>query len=386
VETEQAERGALDGAHIDTALRSGAPARLAPRAPAGGLGAVLLALVAAQVVSGVFLAIFFDPFPADAWKSIVFTETQVPLGGFFRSLHRWGAALIALALIAHVLILIGRGAYRKPSATTWRSGIALILSFAAMMVTGYLLPWDFRAYWMILTMGNWLDRLPLFADVLRRLLYSSGDGFAPVSLWFLLHAAVLPMAACAKLAFHFRAMRRAGAGRGPRLRPVAGLAALLALGLLAAFGLQQPDFADPVSTSPIPQPDWLFFLFFQVTRYCQDALEMVGVFWLPAVVLAGLILLPAIDRGATRNLGLKWALIIASTALCLALAVVTFRTGSTTPAWSCPACHKEDFGQAFSRPPDKARDFSTRYDNKWLALHLRYPQYFWMMDADVPGW
>jgi hypothetical protein len=111
---------------------------------------------------------------------------------------------------------------------------------------------------------------------------------------------------------------------------------------------------------------------------------MIGVFWLPAAVLLCLCLLPCLDR--SRNAWPQRFAFLSSLVLCLALAVFTCHTGSTAPAWSCPACHKETFGKAFSRPPDSVKTFSKRYDNNWLALHSRYPQYFWMMDATVPAW
>jgi quinol-cytochrome oxidoreductase complex cytochrome b subunit len=155
---------------------------------------------------------------------------------------------------------------------------------------------------------------------------------------------------------------------------------------LAAFGMQEHHTADPITVSSIPQPDWLFMLIFQVTRYFQDSMEMVGVFWLPAFVLVGMCVLSRLDRGAARKKWLKRTVGAFGLAVFLALAVVTAHTCSTTPIWSCASCHKSGFGQAMANPPRMLADFSSRYDNKWLALHYRYPQYFWMMDADVPSW
>lgn len=169
-------------------------------------------------------------------------------------------------------------------------------------------------------------------------------------------------------------------------RCLAALGATIALFLLAIFGTVKQDIADPITTSSIPQPDWLFLVFFQVTRYCQDAMEMVGVFWIPLAVILGLLLLPCLDKGGERTRGLKWLFFSGGLLLFVALSVFTFRSGSTTPVNSCAACHKEGFGEAFATPPSLVEDFSTRYDNRWLALHYRYPQYFWMMDATVPKW
>jgi hypothetical protein len=113
---------------------------------------------------------------------------------------------------------------------------------------------------------------------------------------------------------------------------------------------------------------------------------MVGVFWIPVVIVLGMFILPFIDRAGTRKKWLKWSIVSVSLFVFLSLAVVTDHTSSTTPIWSCASCHKPGFGQSFASAPRKLADFSTRYDNKWLALHYRYPQYFWMIDSEVPAW
>lgn len=160
---------------------------------------------------------------------------------------------------------------------------------------------------------------------------------------------------------------------------------LLVVGL-AAFGTIKQDIADPITTSNFPQPDWLLQMFFQVTRYCQDGAEMIGVFWIPLGVLLLLVLLPLIDRAANGKNAVKWSALSLGLAILIAWGVLTHHTGSTTPIDSCAACHKAGFGEGFAHAPVRIADFSDRYDNKWLSLHYRYPQYFWMMDADVPKW
>jgi len=348
-----------------------------------GFGALILLVFLVQAVSGLYLSLSYQPNPATAWKSIVFIEKELLLGDFFFLLHRWGALVSVLLIIFHVLQMVWCGAYRKARALTWLSGLPLMLYSAAFMLTGFLLPWDFRAYWAALTMVNWLEQLPLFSSFLGWLHSAAPGGAVPVARWFVLHTVLLPFLTGVALTLHIFAMRRHDPLRNATTaNGVAAAGILVGLCLLAIFGVHKPDFADPITTLPYPQPDWLFFLFFQVTRYMQSNLEMIGVFWLPAAVVLGLFLTPLIGRGAWA----RWPLFLVSLTLCVGLAVFTCRTGSTTPTWSCPACHKADFGEAFARPPETVKEYAKRYDNKWLALHYRYPQYFWMMDPDVPGW
>lgn len=156
---------------------------------------------------------------------------------------------------------------------------------------------------------------------------------------------------------------------------------------LAAFGSFQQELADPAATSQLPHPDWLLQMFFQVTRYCQDADEMRGVFWLPVSILLVMALLPLIDRimPIGKNL-LKWLTLLCSLALVVGWGALTYHTGSTTPIDSCTSCHQENFGEALAVVPSKVDEFSNYHDNKWLSLHYRHPQYFWMVDAKVPKW
>ncbi|MDR2801093.1 MAG: cytochrome b N-terminal domain-containing protein [Desulfovibrio sp.] len=375
----------------------------------GRSGGLIVLVFLFQAASGIYMAMFFQPTPAEAWTSIEFLEAQVRAGAFFRSLHRWGAFVLMLFLALHLLIAVFRGAWRR-GWRKWCSGILLLALAAAFVVTGYLLPWDFRSYWTVKTIGHWLDRLPLFAGALKWVLFSDTvNGVVPVGRWFTLHVLVLPLLAGVCFGGHclIRASGKPGrsesgfltttkkntpehaglliSGRFPRAAAVVAATALL-LFVLAAFGIQKQDIADPVTTSSVPQPDWLYMMFFQVTRYFQGDMEMFGVFWMPAILLAGLCLLPLADRGRTRKKRKGWLVFSLGLAVFLAFTVVTYHTCSTTPIWSCASCHKKGFGQAFATAPRTIDAFSTRHDNRWLALHYRFPQYFWMMDADAPSW
>ena len=356
-----------------------------------GVGGLILLVFLVQAISGVYLAMFFQPTPAEAWKSITFIEKNVILGDFFLTLHRWGALATVLLIILHVLHLLWCGAYRKPRRLTWFSGVLLIFPAIALVITGYLLPWDFRAYWATLTMMNLRESLPLFSGVLSWLLSASTPGdLAPVARWYFLHIALLPFLTCVLFAFHFSAMRRHGPVRVVRgkvfIIPAVGL--LLLLGWLSIYGIFKPNFANPVTTLPYPQPEWLFYMFFQVTRYMQGSLEMIGVFWIPLIATLALFLLPLIAGEGKRATALKWPIFLCALIVCATLATFTHRTGTTTPAWSCAACHKPGFGQRFETPPFTVTRFSTRYNNNWLALHYRFPQYFWMIDPgqSIPAW
>jgi quinol-cytochrome oxidoreductase complex cytochrome b subunit len=174
-------------------------------------GGLTLLVFLLQVLSGIYLAMFFQPSPGEAWASIEFIEKNIFLGKFARSLHRWGAFLMVLFLLAHVFRTLLHGAFRAPRQLNWLSGVMLLLLTAAFAVTGYLLPWDFRAYWAVKTMGNWIEALPLFSGATDWLLHGDTlNGIVPVGRWFVIHTLVLPAAACAFLTVHFFMVRKLG--------------------------------------------------------------------------------------------------------------------------------------------------------------------------------
>ena len=64
-----------------------------------------------------------------------------------RGLHHWGASMIIVIVVLHMVQVFLWGAYKKPREATWMVGVVLLLLTLAYGLTGYLLPWDNRAYW-----------------------------------------------------------------------------------------------------------------------------------------------------------------------------------------------------------------------------------------------
>ena len=358
-----------------------------------GLGAVTGICLLLVAISGIYMSMFFQPDPVEAYKSTKFIDQAAPLGQFARSLHRWGALFVITLMMAHFVSCCLRGRYRTPNRWTWLLGLAMTLLICTTVITGFLLPWDFRSYWILQTITNWFDKLPAFSCLFDWLFYKdTPNGVEPTGRWFSLHAIVLPLMTGFCLLAHVRLFQRncevedKPACKPSKLaRTVLFPTVILGHILTALFGNIQLDAADPVTTTSWPQPSWLLLLFFQVTRYFQDSQEMLGVFWIPVAVFCVTLLLVFVNAGRWNKL-VQYGLAALFLTLFVGLNYVTHHTHSTTPLDSCEACHKEGFGEAFAVPPPVIKDFSRHYDNKWLALHYRYPQYFWMMDATVPAW
>lgn len=196
---------------IDQALRKSLSYRLAPhvgwRHAFGGITYILFIVL---VVTGVLLSFYYRPSPQEAYPSIQYIVSDVPMGWLVRGLHVWSANLIVIAVLAHMARVFFAGAYKPPRETNWVVGLILLFVILAFGATGYLLPWDQWSYWTVTEVLDTVSQAPLmsfFVNILRGDVVISG---ATLGRFFALHVIVLPWAAFALLVFHFILVRRQG--------------------------------------------------------------------------------------------------------------------------------------------------------------------------------
>jgi len=120
-------------------------------------GSVALFLFLVQAFTGVLLAFNYAPSPGEAYNSLQYILTEVTAGRLMRGLH-------------HLTQVFLFGAYKKPREATWLVGVILLLLTLAYGLTGYLLPWDNRAYWGTVVATNIAARAPLLGPYLTSLL------------------------------------------------------------------------------------------------------------------------------------------------------------------------------------------------------------------------
>ena len=110
----------------------------------GGIAFVLFIILA---ITGVMLAVYYQPTPDTAYQSVINISTHVQFGWWIRSIHRWSAGGMVLLVFIHTLRVFFTGAYKKPRELNWLTGVALFGITLGFGFTGYLLPWDQKAYW-----------------------------------------------------------------------------------------------------------------------------------------------------------------------------------------------------------------------------------------------
>jgi ubiquinol-cytochrome c reductase cytochrome b subunit len=109
-------------------------------------GSVLLFLFLLQLLTGLLLAVYYSPSSETAWESVRFIESQVLFGRLIRGLHHWSASVFIVVLALHLAQTFLSGSFKRPRQATWIFGCVLPLLGLAFGYTGYLLPWDLRAY------------------------------------------------------------------------------------------------------------------------------------------------------------------------------------------------------------------------------------------------
>jgi quinol-cytochrome oxidoreductase complex cytochrome b subunit len=156
------------------------------------LGSASLFLFVIQAVTGVFLSVYYVPSPDHAYDSIQFIMNGVAFGWLIRGIHHWGATLMVIFVFIHMLRTFYYAAYKFPRELTWVTGVVLLLATLGMGFTGYLLPWNQKAYWAT-TVGTEIPgTIPGLGPIITSILRGGGElsavtlaRFYSVHIWFL---------------------------------------------------------------------------------------------------------------------------------------------------------------------------------------------------------
>ena len=281
------------------------------------LGSAALAVFLVQFVTGFALTLAYAPTPDHAWESVKAIQTRLFAGGLVRGLHHWGASAMVVLAVLHMARTFAFGAYRRPRELNWLVGLALLLLVLGFGFTGYLLPWDQKAYWATVVGTKVPAALPVVGPAASRLMAGGPVvGAATLTRFYALHVVLLPLLAFALIAVHLLLLRR-HAHAGPTTEPdprepffpfqaardgAVILAVVLALFWLAArHPAPLGRLADPSDTASVPRPEWYFLPLFQLLKVFKGPLEPLGTAVLPGLSMLLLALVPWLDRGASRR-------------------------------------------------------------------------------------
>ncbi len=308
------------------------------------LGSATLTVFIVQALTGIALAMYYAPSPDHAYDSVRFIQSSVISGPLLRGIHHWGASAMVVLVVAHMIRVFTMGAYKYPREANWMLGVVLFILTMAFGFTGYLLPWDQKAYWATQVGTNIAGTTPLIGDMLVKLLRGGSQlGAGTLTRFYAMHVLLFPMLIAGVILLHLVLVIRQGIAPKPtmleegspptttdaaypgyyhqqyalakrgnqRFWPdviakdaAVAVLTILVLVLLAktvGAGLEAP--ADPSDTSYKPLPEWYFLPFFQLLKLVPGSLESVVAVGIPGAAITALLLLPFYDRKSTRSFG-----------------------------------------------------------------------------------
>ena len=157
------------------------------------------------------LLLAYEPSAERAYGSVLSLRDDTAIGGFVRNIHFWAANSLVLVTVLHLLRVFYTGAFRAPRRFNWVIGLLLFALVLASNFTGYLRPWDQLAFWAVTIGTGMLEYVPLIGPTLEAALRGGPEvGPKTLSIFFVLHIAILPILGAILAAFHFWLVRKAG--------------------------------------------------------------------------------------------------------------------------------------------------------------------------------
>src|SRR4051812_33123322 len=183
------------------------------------LGSATMFAFLNQAITGVFLAMYYDPSPTRAYESVRFITNEAFLGEFVRGMHKWGSTVMVILIFLHMARTFFFGAYKYPRELNWVIGVALLILTFVMSLTGYLLPFDQRAYWATIVANNITATGPLVGPYLADFLRAGPDfGATTLSRFYAIHMLLIPGLIGALIGAHLYLVAKLGTTAPPWLR------------------------------------------------------------------------------------------------------------------------------------------------------------------------
>ena len=122
-------------------------------------GSILTFFLMAQIVTGVVLAMHYQPSAVEAFDSVEAIRRDVNYGWLMRNLHAVGASMFFLAGYIHIFRGLYYGSYKTPREVLWIIGVLIFLTMMATAFMGYSLPWGQMSFWAVTVITNLFSSL-----------------------------------------------------------------------------------------------------------------------------------------------------------------------------------------------------------------------------------
>jgi ubiquinol-cytochrome c reductase cytochrome b/c1 subunit len=289
-------------------------------------GGILTFMLVAQIVTGIVLAMHYQPSAEGAFDSVDRIRRDVNYGDLIRNLHAVGASMFFFAAYVHIFRGLYYGSYKAPREVLWIIGVLIFVVMMATAFMGYSLPWGQMSFWAVTVITNLFSSLDSIYKGLGTAIVEwlwGGYSVSGVTLnrFYSLHY-LLPFVIAGLVGLHLWALHIVGqnsptgldvktASDAVPMSPYAtskdavGLFAFLLL--FAWFVFYLPDYlghadnyipADPLVTPPHIVPEWYFLPFYAILRAIPS--KLFGVIAMFAAI-GILLFVPWLDTSRVRS-------------------------------------------------------------------------------------
>ena len=297
-------------------------------------GSLALLVLVLQLVTGIFLTMFYKPGELTSFDSVEYIMREVNYGWLIRYLHSTGASAFFVVVYLHMFRALLYGSYKAPRELLWLLGMLVYLALMAEAFMGYVLPWGNMSFWGAQVIVNLFSAIPGIGPEL--VLWIRGDyaiADATLNRFFALHVAAVPLALLLLVALHLVALHESGSNNpdgieikeklGPDGKPLDGIPfhpyytvkdffgiavflVLLAIVVffVPSFGglfLEAPNYepANPLSTPEHIAPVWYFTPYYAILRAVPD--QRMGALLMLIAVMAFLFV-PWLDWSPVKSM------------------------------------------------------------------------------------
>ena len=379
-------------------------------------GGVALLLLIIQVFSGSVLTLFYIPDLKEAYASVQYLYNELGAVAWIRDTHRWAALFLMVAVIMHFIRSLLRKDYlNRDRKTVWLTGVLLYLPMLGFLFTGVILPWEWRGYWFMEMVPNYVGEIPLIGPSLSDFLINAFT----LNRVLVVHICILPAITLVLLGIHTftRVIKRAGGltlyviEHIPLALPVLLTVAVLAY--VVPMPSQDPVIIPmPLEGENIPTAEWFILMFYVPYLYFKGFMATLFAFYIPVAIFLVLAMFPyflgtrkdergnkaqpetsSVERsGALANLmtpirramGAKTYAktlgFLSVSLVALALFGPLFAVSHASPTMGCNSCHNIALGNRMGLPPltFKDREMNPNLkDNTFMVEHWFYPQVVW---------
>jgi len=303
-------------------------------------GALALLVLAMQLVTGIFLAMFYQPGETTAFNSVEYIMREVSWGWLIRYAHSTGASCFFIVVYLHMFRSLLYGSYRAPRELLWILGMLVYLALMAEAFMGYVLPWGNMSFWGAQVIVNLFGTIPgVGPELVEWIRGDYGISDATLNRFFSLHVVAVPLGLLLLVVLHIVALHHVGSSNPDGIeikekvdadgKPLDGIAfhpyytvkdvvsvgvflVVFAIVLFFAptFGglfLENANFepANSMSTPEHIAPVWYFTPYYAILRAVPD--QRLGALLMFAAVISFLFL-PWLDRSPVRSIRYKGGL------------------------------------------------------------------------------